>query len=140
MSNLTCDVIGCKYLSLLTRLTVLIDHVPLDLLLEKLVSSTKQEIKEEGLSIAIWLQGLSQFCGYLFQKFGSRIEVKSMLTYMVQQIRANNNPWQVLVISEIIGHMANVRVLEDIYDEQVLAQSAGPVLYELVCDRCQSFQ
>jgi THO complex subunit 2 len=112
VSNLTCDVLSY-------------------LLLEKLVSSTKQEIKEEGLSIATWLQGLSQFCGYLFQKFGSRIELKSMLTYMAQQIRTNHNPWQVLVISEIIGHMANIRVLEDIYDEQVLAQSAGPVLHDL---------
>jgi THO complex subunit 2 len=107
-------------------------------LLEKLVSSTKQEIKEEGLSIATWLQGLSQFCGYLFQKFGSRIELKSMLTYMAQQIRTNHNPWQVLVISEIIGQMANIRVLEDIYDEQVLAQSAGPVLHDLVSGTCHS--
>ncbi|KDQ14762.1 hypothetical protein BOTBODRAFT_32521 [Botryobasidium botryosum FD-172 SS1] len=95
-------------------------------ILAALSNQNRPRMKEDGMSVAMWLQNLALFTGTVFKKF-SAMDPSPMLQYVANQLR-NNQSKELLVLRELIARMTNIEPQENLSDDQVVCMGGGPVL------------
>ena len=94
-------------------------------LIDALSDRRKKRIEENGTSLAPWLKSLSNFCGTLFRRHS--VDLGGILRYIYNQL-AVDNPYDLLVLQEMISAMSGIRIAEDVTNEQIEAIGAGETL------------
>lgn len=95
-------------------------------LLTSLSNENKKRLKEDGTSIAQWLQGLASFCGRLFRRY-STMDPLPIVEYVINQIKANN-PYDLLILRELVGQMAGLQAQTNLSESQLQGLAGGEIL------------
>ncbi|ORX63643.1 hypothetical protein BCR32DRAFT_287619, partial [Anaeromyces robustus] len=118
MTNPLVD--GCKYLT----------HLEFDILsfvlIERLATSFKERIKEDGTSLAQWLSNLATFMGTVYKKYAS-MELSGILRYIIYQLKCNN-VIDLVILKELIQKMSGIEITENLSDSQLDALAGGETL------------
>ena len=96
------------------------------------LSSNKTRLKDDGLSISLWMQSLSSFCGNLYKKY-TAIELVGLLQYITNTLKSGQS-LQMLVLRDLVTKMAGIDTLEDLSADQLDAQAGGETLRNCVID------
>ncbi|KAK9763193.1 THO2 plays a role in transcriptional elongation, variant 2, partial [Basidiobolus ranarum] len=119
--NLVVPVVdACKYL------TPFGYDVLTYIMLESLSNPMKPRLKNDGTSIAHWLQGLAAFCGTVFRKY-SLMDLTGILQYVANQLK-NDNSFDLIVLKELIIKMAGIEGYGSASDAQLAAMAGGETL------------
>ncbi|PNW74840.1 hypothetical protein CHLRE_12g507700v5 [Chlamydomonas reinhardtii] len=86
----------------------------------------RDKVKEDGVNISSWLQGLARFTGAACRRF-SDLDVGAVLQFLVTTLRAGD-AFDLLVLQQIIVSMTGVRLEALLSEEQMDALSGGPEL------------
>jgi len=118
MTNPLVD--GCKYLT----------HLEFDILsfvlIERLATSMRNRIKEDGTSLAQWLSNLATFIGTVYKKYAS-MELSGILRYIIYQLKCNN-VIDLVILKELIQKMSGIETTENLSDSQLDALAGGETL------------
>ncbi len=90
--------------------------------------SRGHRLKEDGTSIAMWLQSLAAFGGALYKKY-DRANVHSLLDYIVNQLRAGC-AFDLVVLSALIARMTGIECNVNISDDHLEAIVGGGALLQ----------
>lgn len=110
-------------------------------LIDALSDRRKKRVEQNGTSFAPWLKSLANFCGTLFRRHS--VDLGGVLRYIYNQL-AVDNPYDLLVLQEMITSMSGIRIAEDVTNEQIEATGAGETLrreslmFESVCTSTKS--
>jgi len=102
------------------------------IILSHLASPTKERLKDDGLSVSLWMQSLSSFCGNLYKKYPT-IELQGLLEYIANTLKSGQS-LQLLLMRDLIVKMAGIELLEDVSRDQLEAQAGGETLKLSVTD------
>ncbi|SCV72147.1 BQ2448_4841 [Microbotryum intermedium] len=92
------------------------------------LSSSKSKTKEDGTSIALWLQSLATFTGHLYRRWSAlEPSLAMVLQYLVNQLVSGNSK-DLIILREIISKMTGIEPFADLSDAQVFALAGGKVL------------
>lgn len=94
-------------------------------LIDALSDRRKKRVEQNGTSFAPWLKSVSNFCGTLFRRHS--VDLGGVLRYIYNQL-AVDNPYDLLVLQEMITAMSGIRIAEDVTNEQIEAIGAGETL------------
>lgn len=94
-------------------------------LIDALSDRRKKRVEQNGTSFAPWLKSLANFCGTLFRRHS--VDLGGILRYVYNQL-AVDNPYDLLVLQEMITSMSGIRIAEDVTNEQIEATGAGETL------------
>jgi THO complex subunit 2 len=94
-------------------------------LIDALSDRRKKRVEQNGTSFAPWLKSLANFCGTLFRRHS--VDLGGVLRYIYNQL-AVDNPYDLLVLQEMITSMSGIRIAEDVTNEQIEATGAGETL------------
>ncbi|KAG2445899.1 hypothetical protein HXX76_000503 [Chlamydomonas incerta] len=86
----------------------------------------RDKVKEDGVNISSWLQGLARFTGAACRRF-SDLDVGAVLQFLVNTLRAGD-AFDLLVLQQIIVSMTGVRLEAMLSEEQMDALAGGPEL------------
>ena len=67
------------------------------------------------LSISLWLQSLSNFCGAVFKKH--TIDLTGILQYVANQLKSKRS-LDLLILKEIVLKMSGIEAAEEMTNEQ----------------------
>jgi len=95
------------------------------------MSQSQTVIKSDGLHIANWLQYLAAFAGHIYRRYGHKVDLLPLFTYIQLQLKRNQYGYAI-VLKELLAKMAFIEVQDDAYDEQYLMLAGGPALREMV--------
>ncbi|CAM0909455.1 unnamed protein product [Alopecurus aequalis] len=96
------------------------------IVIERLAQGGREKVKDDGLNLSDWLQGLASFWGHLCKKHLS-MELKCLFQYIVNQLKKGLGT-ELIVLEELIQQMANVQYTENMTDEQVDAMAGSETL------------
>ncbi|KAK4046542.1 THO2 plays a role in transcriptional elongation [Microbotryomycetes sp. JL201] len=92
------------------------------------LSSSRSKTKEDGTSVALWLQGLATFTGQLYRRWPAMApSLWIVIQYLVNQL-ASGSSKDLIVLREIITRMTNIEPFADLSDAQVMSLAGGKVL------------
>ncbi|KAI5476268.1 Tho2 protein [Pseudohyphozyma bogoriensis] len=92
------------------------------------LTANKAKTKDDGTSVALWLQGLATFTGHIYRRWGHmRQSIKMVLQYLVNQLVAGNAK-DLVVLREMVSRMTGIEPFADLSDPQVLSLAGGPHL------------
>jgi len=119
--NMTSPLVdGCKYLT----------HLEFDILsfvlIERLATSNRNRIKEDGTSLAQWLSNLATFVGTVYKKYAS-MELSGILRYIIYQLQCDN-VIDLVILKELIHKMSGIEITENLSDSQLDALAGGETL------------
>ncbi|KAG2492057.1 hypothetical protein HYH03_009555 [Edaphochlamys debaryana] len=86
----------------------------------------RDKVKEDGVNISNWLQGLARFTGAACRRF-SDLDVGAILQFLLNTLR-QGDAFDLLVLQQIIVAMTGVRLEAVLSEEQLDALSGGPEL------------
>ncbi|KAH8830615.1 transcription factor/nuclear export subunit protein 2-domain-containing protein [Flagelloscypha sp. PMI_526] len=89
------------------------------------LATDRDAVKEDGVNVSDWLQSLSNFIGMLLKRYP--IDTTPLLSFLTHRLN-ESAVTEVVVLSDIIRHMAAIEPLPSLTDSQILAMSGGPVL------------
>jgi len=99
-------------------------------LLDRLASSRRAKLKEDGVNIADWLASLAAFAGCLCRRWPERVAARPLLQYSANALK-ECDPYDLLVLKELLTSMGGVPTVADLSEGQVEALAGGSVLREL---------
>ncbi|GAA5828714.1 hypothetical protein JCM11251_005848 [Rhodosporidiobolus azoricus] len=89
------------------------------------LSSERPKTKEDGTSIAMWLQGLATFTGNVYRRWAAMApSLWIILQYLVNQLVSGNSK-DLVVLRELIIRMTAIEPFADLSDTQVLSLAGG---------------
>ncbi|GAA5854301.1 hypothetical protein JCM8547_001771 [Rhodosporidiobolus lusitaniae] len=89
------------------------------------LSGDRPKTKEDGTSVAMWLQGLATFTGALYRRWPAMsTTLWVILQYLVNQLVASQSK-DLVVLRELIGRMTAIEPFADLSDAQVLSLAGG---------------
>ncbi|GAA5863246.1 hypothetical protein JCM3774_000827 [Rhodotorula dairenensis] len=92
------------------------------------LSSSRPKTKEDGTSIAMWLQGLATFTGHVYRRWVSmQPSLWVILQYLVNQLVSGNSK-DLVVLRELISRMTAIEPFADLSDAQVASLAGGKYL------------
>ncbi|GEM11852.1 tho2 protein [Rhodotorula toruloides] len=92
------------------------------------LSASKPKTKEDGTSIAMWLQGLATFTGHVYRRWIVMApSLWVILQYLVNQLVSGNSK-DLVVLRELIGRMTGFEPFADLSDAQVSSLAGGKYL------------
>lgn len=92
------------------------------------LSSNRPKTKEDGTSIAMWLQGLATFTGHVYRRWVSmQPSLWIILQYLVNQLVSGNSK-DLVVLRELISRMTAIEPFADLSDAQVASLAGGKYL------------
>lgn len=72
------------------------------------------------ISISLWLQSLSTFCGAVYKKYN--IELTGILQYVANQLKSKKS-LDLLILKEIVFKMGGIEAAEEMTNEQIDAMA-----------------
>jgi len=94
------------------------------------LSSEKSRLSG-GLHLSHWFKNLAVFCGYFFRKYPDS-EMLAILQYVVNRLKdydnLDENCLEVVILRELITHMAGIDAIEELGEIQLEGQAGGVVL------------
>jgi len=85
----------------------------------------------EGLNVAHWYKNLAVFSGFFFRKYPDA-ELGAIIQYIINRLKdedmLDETCIEVVVLRELISHMAGIEAIEDLGEIQLEGQGGGPVL------------
>lgn len=106
--------------------TLLTFDVLVYVLLTLLSNTQKRRLKDDGTSVAHWLQSLSSFTAKIFKRY-SHMDASPVAIYVAKQLR-NNNAFDLIILRDLINEMAGIRPSSDLSDDQLQGCGGGPCL------------
>jgi THO complex subunit 2 len=97
-----------------------------DTLIEGLSNPERDRLKEDGGSLAGWLQNLALFAGLFFRKYTS-VDLSPVIAYIYAQLN-DDNTLDLVVLSELLQKMAGLESGANLTEQELEAQAGGPVL------------
>lgn len=97
--------------------------------IERLVQSGREKLKDDGLNLSDWLQSLASFWGHLCKKYPS-MELRGLFQYLVNQLKRGHGI-ELILLQELMQQMANVQYTENMTEEQLEAMAGGETLRHL---------
>ncbi|XP_071702863.1 THO complex subunit 2 [Rutidosis leptorrhynchoides] len=94
--------------------------------IERLVQSGREKLKDDGLNLSDWLQSLASFWGHLCKKYPS-MELRGLFQYLVNQLKKGSGI-ELVLLQELIQQMANVQYTENMTEEQLDAMAGSETL------------
>ncbi|GAA5887200.1 hypothetical protein JCM5296_004560 [Sporobolomyces johnsonii] len=92
------------------------------------LSSNRNKTKEDGTSVAMWLQGVATFTGQLYRRWAPlQGSLWVVLQYLVNQLVSGNSK-DLVVLRELIARMTAIEPFADLSDAQVLSLAGGKFL------------
>lgn len=107
------------------------DNITLAILL-RLTASGRSNVKANGLNERQWLQSLSAFIGRICQKYPHRVDVASILGFLIRSFHAGRNS-DLIVLKEILAQMGGFQPMTNLTPLQITMMSCGSTLRKLVC-------
>jgi len=111
---------GCKYL------TSLEFDILSFVLIERLSTTLRNRIKDDGTSLAQWLSNLATFVGTIYKKYAN-MELPGILRYIIYQLKCNNVT-DLVILKELIQKMSGIETTENLSDSQLDALAGGETL------------
>ncbi|KAG5519102.1 hypothetical protein PMAC_002189 [Pneumocystis sp. 'macacae'] len=99
------------------------------ILLVSLSNENKKRLKEDGTSIAHWLQGLASFCGRLFKRY-SNMDPTTVIFYIFNQLKISNT-FDLIVLKELIAQMAGILPPTNLSESQLQGLAGGEYLKQI---------
>ncbi|CCJ30037.1 unnamed protein product [Pneumocystis jirovecii] len=99
------------------------------ILLVSLSNENKKRLKEDGTSIAHWLQGLASFCGRLFKRY-SNMDPTTVIFYVFNQLKISNT-FDLIVLKELIAQMAGIFPPTNLSESQLQGLAGGEYLKQI---------
>ena len=99
-------------------------------LLDRLASSRRPKLKDDGVNIADWLASLAAFAGCLCRRWPERVAARPLVQYVANTLK-ECDPYDLLVLKELLTTMGGVPTVADLSEAQVEALAGGSVLREL---------
>jgi len=97
-------------------------------LIDRLASSGRPKLKEDGVNIADWLAALASLAGTLCRRYDG-VDVRALCQYVANTLK-ESDPYDTLVLSELVATMAGIPPTPDLSEGQVAALAGGPTLVE----------
>ncbi|GAB2226287.1 hypothetical protein Drorol1_Dr00022088 [Drosera rotundifolia] len=94
--------------------------------IERLAQAGRDKLKEDGLNLSDWLQSLASFWGHLCKKYPS-MELRGLFQYLVNQLKRGQGT-ELILLQELIQHMANIQYTENMTEEHLDAMAGGETL------------
>jgi len=98
-------------------------------ILDRLASSGRAKLKADGLHIADWLASLASFTGAACLRYEG-VDVGAIARYVTATLQ-ECDPYDLLVLRELVGTMGGVTAVADVSEAQVAALGGGPTLVDL---------
>ncbi|KTW25881.1 hypothetical protein T552_03155 [Pneumocystis carinii B80] len=99
------------------------------ILLISLSNENKKRLKDDGTSIAHWLQGLASFCGRLFKRY-SNMDPITVIFYIVNQLKISNT-FDLIVLKELIAQMGGILPPTNLSESQIQSLAGGEYLKQI---------
>ncbi|EMR10044.1 hypothetical protein PNEG_01798 [Pneumocystis murina B123] len=99
------------------------------ILLISLSNENKKRLKDDGTSIAHWLQGLASFCGRLFKRY-SNMDPITVIFYIVNQLKISNT-FDLIVLKELIAQMGGILPPTNLSESQLQSLAGGEYLKQI---------
>ncbi|ORY77024.1 transcription factor/nuclear export subunit protein 2-domain-containing protein [Protomyces lactucae-debilis] len=96
------------------------------ILLTLLSNNIKRRLKEDGTSVAHWLQSLSSFTAKIYKRY-SHLDPVPIVTYVAKQLKIDN-AFDLIILQDFITEMGGIRPSSDLSEEQLLGCTGGPLL------------
>lgn len=106
------------------------DNMTLALLM-RLSASGRSNLLGNGLNDRRWIQSLASFIGALCAKYPTKMDLKTLILYIVKSLHAKDNS-QLLVLKEIISCMGGFQAITNLTQLQVDMISCGSDLAKIV--------
>ncbi|CCG84765.1 protein of unknown function [Taphrina deformans PYCC 5710] len=106
--------------------TLLTFDVLVFVMLTLLSNTQKRRLKEDGTSVAHWLQSLSSFTAKIFRRY-SHMDPSPIAVYVAKQLKMNN-AFDLIILRDLINEMAGLRPTSDLSEEQLQGCAGGPYL------------
>lgn len=106
--------------------TLLTFDVLVYIMLTLLSNNQKRRLKEDGTSVAHWLQSLSSFTAKIFKRY-SHMDASPICVYVAKQLKLNN-AFDLIILRDLITEMAGLQPNSDLSEEQLQGCSGGPCL------------
>ena len=97
-------------------------------IIDRLASSSRAKLKDDGVNIADWLVSLASFAGAACRRYEG-VDVRSLAQYVANTLQASE-PHDTLVLRELVATLGGVPPLPDLSEGQVAALAGGPVLVD----------
>ena len=97
-------------------------------IIDRLASSSRAKLKDDGVNIADWLASLASFAGAACRRYEG-VDVRSLAQYVANTLQASE-PYDTLVLRELVATLGGVPPLPDLSEGQVAALAGGPVLVD----------
>lgn len=97
--------------------------------IERLVQSGREKLKDDGINLSDWLQSLASFWGHLCKKYPS-MELRGLFQYLVNQLKRGQGI-ELILLQELMQQMANVQYSENMTEDQLEAMAGGETLRHL---------
>jgi hypothetical protein len=88
---------------------------------DRLASSGRVKLKNDGVNISDWLQNLATFTGHVCRRY-SGMEINAIAQYLVNQLK-NRESYDLLVLKELVSIMT-VRVAAHAWADRPAAPAA----------------
>ncbi|GAA6028291.1 hypothetical protein JCM8097_006959 [Rhodosporidiobolus ruineniae] len=89
------------------------------------LSSDRPKMKEDGTSIAMWLQGLAGFTGQVYRRWGPmQSSLWVVLQYLTNQLVLGNSK-DLVVLRDLVVRMTGLEPFADLSDAQVQSLAGG---------------
>lgn len=106
--------------------TLLTFDVLVYIMLTLLSNTQKRRLKDDGTSVAHWLQSLSSFTAKIFKRY-SHMDAGPICTYVAKQLTMNN-AFDLIILRDLISEMAGLRPGGDLSEDQLQGCTGGPFL------------
>lgn len=106
------------------------DNMTLALLM-RLSATGRSNILGNGLNDRRWIQSLASFIGALCAKYPTKVDLKTLISYIIKSLHVNDNS-QILVLKEIISCMGGFQAITNLTQLQVDMISCGSDLAKIV--------
>ncbi|KAK9815918.1 hypothetical protein WJX72_011962 [[Myrmecia] bisecta] len=96
-------------------------------IIDRLASSGRGKLKDDGVSISDWLQSLAVFMGHVCKKYPEGMEITAICQYLANQLKAGES-FDLLVLKELVATMTGSTVVNDLSEQQLEAMAGGEIL------------
>lgn len=106
------------------------DNMTLAILM-RLSATGRSNMLENGLNDRRWIQSLASFIGELCQNYPDKVDLHTLLLFLVKSLHANDNS-ELLVWKEIVSHMGGFQAITNLTQSQVNMICCEPCLAQKV--------
>ncbi|KAF8324471.1 transcription factor/nuclear export subunit protein 2-domain-containing protein [Cantharellus anzutake] len=91
-------------------------------------NSAKPRMKEDGTSVAMWLQSLSTYTATLYKKFGGSMDSGPILQLLAHRLK-NFRSADLIILKELIAKTTQIQPQANLTDDQVACMGGGSTLH-----------